>query len=219
MFKNHVGPFLDADGAGAAGPPPALATPAPEGTPAAEPATPVAGGTETPFNFPADAVDKKEAGEGKPNAEGGAVEVPETYKFTLPEGLVLKDELQQQFTKIAHEAKLTQAQADRLIEMHCQQMLAMQQQAEETKNTWVNECTKQGLTKPENLRNAKLAVDTFGGGECMQALVESGVAYNPAVQRFLQNIGSLLQEDTAPDGKSVGGKSNAEDLLFPNSKY
>ena len=131
----------------------------------------------------------------------------------------MKDELQQQFTKIAHEAKLTQAQADLLIEMHCQQMLAMQQQAEETKNTWVNECTKQGLTKPENLRNAKLAVDTFGGGECMQALVESGVAYNPAVQRFLQNIGSLLQEDTAPDGKSVGGKSNAEDLLFPNSKY
>ena len=53
----------------------------------------------------------------------------------------------------------------------------------------------------------------------MQALVESGVAYNPAVQRFLQNIGSLLQEDTVPDGKSVGGKSNAEDLLFPNSKY
>lgn len=219
MFKNHIGPFFEADGAGAAGPPPASATPAPESTPAAEPVTSAAGGTETPFNFPADAVDKKEAGEGEPNAEGGAVEVPETYKFTLPEGLVLKDELQQQFTKIAHEAKLTQAQADRLIEMHCQQMLAMQQQAEETKNTWVNECTKQGLTKPENLRNAKLAVDTFGGGECMQALVESGVAYNPAVQRFLQNIGSLLQEDTAPDGKSAGGKSNAEDLLFPNSKY
>lgn len=59
MFKNHVGPFLEADGAGAAGLPPASATPAPEGTPAAEPATPAAGGTENPFNFPADAVDKK----------------------------------------------------------------------------------------------------------------------------------------------------------------
>lgn len=217
MFRNYVGPFFEADGAGAAGPPPVSAAPTPEGVPAADP-NPAAEGADNPFKFPASAVEKGGA-KGTTATGEGEVNIPETYKFTLPEGLVMRDDLQQQFTTIAHEAKLTQAQADKLIEMHCQQMLTMQQQAEETKNAWANDCAKQGLTKPEGLRAAKLAVDTFGGGECMQALVESGVAYNPAVQRFLQNIGSLLQEDTAPDGKSTGGKSKAEDLLFPNSKY
>ncbi len=219
-MENNREPLYEVDaGAGASGPPPASAAPDPAGTPAAATPPAAGGADDNPFKFPQ--TDTPAAGTDapdKPQAEG-STDIPDTYSFNLPEGLVLNDELQKQFTEIAHEAKLTQPQADKLIEMHCRQMMAVQRQAEEMKNTWVNECAKQGLTKPEGLRAAKLAVDTFGGGECMQALVESGVAYNPAVQKFLQNIGSLLQEDNAPDGKSAGGKSNAEDLLFPNSKY
>ena len=55
--------------------------------------------------------------------------------------------------------------------------------------------------------------------ECMQALIESGAAYNPAVQKMLQNIGHLLSEDNAPDGAHAGKETSAADLLFANSNY
>lgn len=167
------------------------------------------GGNDNPFGFP----------EVAQQASATPPEVPQEYTFTLPEGLTITPELTKQFTEIAHEAKLTQAQADSLVKMHADLMMGFQRQAEAMKNQWAKECAEQGLSTPENMRAAKLAVDTFGGGKVMQALVESGVAFNPDVQRFLQNIGNLMMEDKAPDGKTVTPKESAADLLFSNSKY
>lgn len=187
----------------------AASTP-PEGAPPEAATTPEAqGGGDNPFGFP------KEAQQ----ASAVPPEVPKEYKFTLPEGLTITPELTKQFTEIAHEAKLTQAQADSLVKMHADLMMGFQREAEAMKNQWAKECAEQGLSTPENMRAAKLAVDTFGGGKVMQALVESGVAFNPDVQRFLQTIGKLMMEDTAPDGKPAATGKTAADLLFSNSKY
>ena len=196
------------DGAGAGTPPPADATPAPDtGADTPPPAD------NDPFGFPTPPQDNTAGGQDAPQGP------PEKYTFNLPEGLTMTDELEQQFTAIAKEAGITQAQADALVKMHSDIVMGIQQQAEQTKNQWAAECHEQGLSTPENLRAAKLAVDTFGDGEAMQALVESGVAFNPAVQRMLQGIGELLQEDNAPDGQAVGNDKSAADLLFSNSKY
>ena len=145
--------------------------------------------------------------------------VPDKYIFDLPEGIQLTDELEKQFTDIAKGAKLTQEQASSLIKLHSDILLDFQRQADKVRNEWADECKKQGLTSPENIRAAKIAIDTFGGGECMQALIESGAAYNPAVQKMLQNIGHLLSEDNAPDGAHAGKETSTADLLFANSKY
>lgn len=186
------------------------ATSTPPVTPPEAATTPEAqGGGDNPFGFP-----KVEQ-----QASAASPEVPEEYKFTLPEGLTITPELTKQFTEIAHEAKLTQAQADSLVKMHADLMMGFQRQAEEMKNQWAKECAEQGLSTPENMRAAKLAVDTFGGGKVMQALVDSGVAFNPDVQRFLQTIGKLMMEDNAPDGKPAATGKTAADLLFSNSKY
>ena len=175
-------------------------------------------GSQTPpeqqASNPFDLLNKQEPPQGE-LPEG----VPKEYQFNLPEGLTITPELTKEFTAIAHEAHLTQAQADSLVKMHADAMMGFQRQAEEMKNQWAKECEKQGLTTPENIRAAKLAVDTFGGGKVMQALIESGVAYNPDVQRFLQNIGHLMSEDTTPDGKPSAVGKSAADLLFSNSKY
>lgn len=166
---------------------------------------------EMPFGFP-------EAEKPAEPAEQNEA-APEKYTFTLPDGLKMSSEQEEQFTSIAKAAGLTQSQADSLIKMHADVVTGIQRQAEQVKNEWAAECQKQGLSTRENLRAAKLAVDTFGGGEAMQALVESGVAFNPAVQKMLQSIGHLLQEDNAPDGASTDKKLGAADLLFNNSKY
>lgn len=190
-------------------------TPAPgEGTPADGSNTPVAenggeGASNNPFKFP-DSDNDNQANEPV---------VPDKYIFDLPEGIQLTDELEKQFTDIAKGAKLTQEQASSLIKLHSDILLDFQRQADKVRNDWADECKKQGLTTPENIRAAKIAIDTFGGGECMQALIESGAAYNPAVQKMLQNIGHLLSEDNAPDGAHAGKETSTADLLFANSKY
>ena len=217
-ITNTPTPGASADGAGNPTPSGEVNNPTPvpgEGTPAEGSNTPVAGNggeganDNNPFKFP-DSDNDNQANEPV---------VPDKYIFDLPEGIQLTDELEKQFTDIAKGAKLTQEQASSLIKLHSDILLDFQRQADKVRNEWADECKKQGLTTPENIRAAKIAIDTFGGGECMQALIESGAAYNPAVQKMLQNIGHLLSEDNAPDGAHAGKETSTADLLFANSKY
>lgn len=217
-ITNTPTPGAPADGAGSPIPSGGVDNPTPapgEGTPADESNTPVAenggeGASNNPFKFPEGNLENNQTNEPV---------VPDKYIFDLPEGIQLTDELEKQFTDIAKGAKLTQEQASSLIKLHSDILLDFQRQADKVRNEWADECKKQGLTSPENIRAAKIAIDTFGGGECMQALIESGAAYNPAVQKMLQNIGHLLSEDNAPDGAHAGKETSTADLLFANSKY
>ena len=146
--------------------------------------------------------------------------VPEKYEFNLPEGLQLTPEIESQFTEIAKATGMTQEQANGLIKLHSDLMLDVMQQATKQKTAWENECKKAGLTSPEKLQLAKNIVNTFDNtGEVMRVLVESGAAYHPAVLGMLQEMGSLLQEDSAPDSKPAPQAKSAADLLFGNSKY
>ncbi len=190
------------NGGGAPAPEPTPApTPEPTPAPTPEPNPAPTGGTPAPEPTPA------------PTPE------PIEYTFNLPEGMTISDEQKASFSAIANEAHLTQAQADSLIKMHADIVMSQMREAEAVKAKWTEESTKQGLDSKENLAAAKLAVDTFGGGEAMQALVDSGAAYHPAVQKMLQKIGHILNEDNAPDGKAKTPTPAAADLLFTNSKY
>ena len=77
-----------------------------------------------------------------------------------------------------------------------------------------------GAASQENLGFARTAVDTFGGSEAMQVLIDTGAINHPAVCKLFVTIGQLISEDKPAD-THVGGKGNprAEDILFPNSKY
>lgn len=146
--------------------------------------------------------------------------IPEKYEFNLPEGLQLTPEIESQFTEIAKATGMTQEQANGLIKLHSDLMLDVMQQATKQKAAWESECKKAGLTSPEKLQLAKNIINTFDNtGEVMRVLVESGAAYHPAVLGMLQEMGSLLQEDSAPDSKPAPQAKSAADLLFGNSKY
>lgn len=197
----------------------AVAEPVAETPPAPETEKQTAEETR-PFDFPA-------APEGEPEPEATSEEkpqeeivVPDKYEFHLPEGLTMTPEIEAKFTEIAKGMKLTQEQADGLIGLHSEIMLNAMKQAEAQKDAWVNECHKAGLSSPEKLDMAVKAVKAFDEtGKVMQELIDSGLAYSPNVQRFLQLIGSYLAEDTAPDNKPAAQAKSAADLLFGNSKY
>lgn len=164
------------------------------------------------------------AGDGSGNpadAGGGAGEVPENYEFNLGEGLTITDEQKTAFTAIAKDAKLSQAQADSLLKMHSEIINGYLHAAEDAVEKNIAECQKLGLTSQENLSFARTAVNTFGGSEAMQVLIDTGAINHPAVCKLFVTIGQLISEDKPADTHVGGGKGTprAEDILFPNSKY
>lgn len=164
------------------------------------------------------------AGDGSGNpadAGGGAGEVPENYEFNLGEGLTITDEQKTAFTAIAKDAKLSQAQADSLLKMHSEIINGYMHAAEDAIEKNIAECQKLGLTSRENLGFARTAVNTFGGSEAMQVLIDTGAINHPAVCKLFVTIGQLISEDKPADTHVGGGKGTprAEDILFPNSKY
>lgn len=168
-----------------------------------------------PFNFP-----EGTQAEQTEQTKETAPTVPEKYEFKLPEGLQMTPEIEERFTTLAKQMNLTQEQANGLIDLHSEIMLDAMKQAEVQKNKWAEECQKAGLTTPEKMKAAKLAVDTFDrSGALMREMIESGIAYSPNMQAFLQYIGGILTEDTAHDSKPAAQSKSAADLLFSNSKY
>lgn len=181
-----------------------------------------AGGSKSIFDNPDGGSNPPGDGSGNPAGDGGgAGEVPENYEFNLGEGLTITDEQKTAFTAIAKDAKLSQAQADSLLKMHSEIINGYMHEAEEAIEKNIAECQKQGLITKENLGFAKAAVDTFGGSEAMQVLIDTGAINHPAVCKLFVTIGQLISEDKPADTHVGGGKGTprAEDILFPNSKY
>jgi len=163
-------------------------------------------------------LDNEPAADNQPKPEENVV--PEEYEFKLGEGMSISDELKARFTKIAKEAKLSQAQASALLDMHSETMLELIKAGENQASEWEAECGKQGLLDKEKLGYAVEALNVFGGDEAKQVLIETGAANHPAVMRMLQTIGELIHEDTNKEGET--NPINKEDLgaiLFSNSKY
>lgn len=183
-----------------------------------------AGGSKSIFDNTPGNGDGNAPGDGSGNPAGdggGAGEVPENYEFNLGEGLTITDDQKTAFTAIAKDAKLTQAQADSLLKMHSEIINGYMHAAEDANEKNVAECQKLGLTSQENLDFARTAVNTFGGSEAMQVLIDTGAINHPAVCKLFVTIGQLISEDKPADTHVGGGKGTprAEDILFPNSKY
>lgn len=178
-----------------------------------------AGGSKSVFDNPDGSGNPP--GDGNPADAGGAGEVPESYEFNLGEGLTITDEQKTAFTAIAKDAKLSQAQADSLLKMHSEIINGYMHAAEDAVEKNIAECQKLGLTSQENLGFARTAVNTFGGSEAMQVLIDTGAINHPAVCKLFVTIGQLISEDKPADTHVGGGKGTprAEDILFPNSKY
>lgn len=181
-----------------------------------------AGGSKSIFDNPDGDSNHPGDGSGNPAGDGGGTgEVPENYEFNLGEGLTITDEQKTAFTAIAKDAKLSQAQADSLLKMHSEIINGYMHAAEDAVEKNIAECEKLGLTSQENLGFARTAVNTFGGSEAMQVLIDTGAINHPAVCKLFVTIGQLISEDKPADTHVGGGKGTprAEDILFPNSKY
>lgn len=194
-----------------------------------------------PADKPADAApadtETPEAKAARETAEAKANEVPETYAdFTMPEGVEVDTAMLTEFSSVAKELGLTQAQAQKLVDLQAKSATGeaanrtaqLEQALAKQSETWVSELKNDpglgGAKYDQTISTAVKAVSTFFGDDFRQLLNESGLGNNPALVRGLYKIGMAISEDKmvipGSDSSITDDKSTAEvmfgDVNFKN---
>ena len=131
--------------------------------------------------------------------------------LAIPDGFRYDQERASEFAGIARELKLSQAQAQKLVDLHAKGVFGasdfeekVMAQREQWKNETMNHPEFGGARFTENLGHAKRFVEMFGGDELRQALDYSGVGNHPALFAAFAKAGRILAEDRLVSG-GVGG--------------
>jgi hypothetical protein len=200
---------------------------------------PAAGGTESnapagAANAPADTLLAKEgnaapAGEtGKQGteakgADGNTPVVPEAYEFKMPEGVELDGKAADEFSAIAKELKLSQADAQRIADVAAKMQQKQAESHVEMVKSWAESCKTDkefgGDNLPENLAVARKAIDAFGSPALKELLNSSGLGNHPEVVRFAFKAGKAISEDTFVQSGSrtpTPDSTSLEKRLYPN---
>lgn len=153
---------------------------------------------------------------------------PDVYDpFKLPEGMEVNPDLMKEATDIFKDLKLTQEQAQKLVEFDIKRT---QDSATKEGDAWT-ELTegwkKESNTDKEfggaeldaNLAIAKKGRDAFGNKEFTSMLEITGVGNHPEMIRFLFKLGKKLGDDKILQGSNVvGTEKDQAHKLFPDMK-
>lgn len=171
-------------------------------------------GGEAKKDDKSDGKDDKSDADGKDEDEkdDGADEVPEDgkYEFELPEGVELDDEKKEFWSGQFKEIGLTRSQAQKLIELQSEQVVAEQKAfaefLENQQKTHLEAAKKDkdigGDKWAESTRLANLGLKTFGGDAIKNLILTSGNGNNPEMIRELRRIGELVKNDKFEPGAS-----------------
>jgi hypothetical protein len=129
--------------------------------------------------------------------------VPEKYEFELPEGIVLNEELTNKATEVFKELKLSNEQAQKLVNIQSDTIMAMNKANQDffisTVNEWKNETKKQlGDKYDSEMAFAKKAFKEFGNEELSKMADEFGIGNHPAFINMLIGVGKKISEDKPP---------------------
>lgn len=181
---------------------PAPAAPTGDAAPSLLNQTPEATATETP----ATEEPKQEEDSREPTG------APEAYEdFTLPEGIEVDAARADEFKAVAKELNLTQAQAQKLVDIQAtREAQAAKAQAEawtQLRADWEGKVKADpeigGKALGENLAHAKKALDRFGTPALRDALEMMGWGSHPEMVRFVARVGRELGEGSMHGGGSA----------------
>ena len=163
-------------------------------------------------------------GDSEQTGEGSQTH-PEAYAdFAMPEGVELDSELLAEAAPIFKELKLSQEQAQKLVDFQAKQVQAGEANRVDAFNQLMNDWQTEskndkefgGDKFDENVKVAQSAINKFGTPGLKQLLEEHGVGNHPEVIRFMVKVGKLTSEDvpggtTTPNAKPQDRVS----LLYP----
>jgi len=170
--------------------------------------------------------DGTSAAEGS-TGDKGAEGAPESYEFSMPEGVQMPEEGVKAFSEFAKEQGLTQDAAQNLLSKLAPAMQARQaQQVEQIRTEWTASAKSDkefgGDKLNENLAVAKTALDKFGTPELRTLLNESGLGNHPEIIRAFYRAGKAVSEDgfVASGGAGKPAPKSFNDVaasLYPSS--
>jgi len=142
----------------------------------------------------------------------------------LPEGWQ-DNGLVKDFLPLAKEAKLTNEQAQKLVDLHINTVRKSQEQYREQMMKWAEEAkADKDLSGnfDQNIQVARRALDKFGNPGLRELLTSTGLGNHKDVIKFFASVGKLVSEDRLPGNGAAGGadEPSREDLLkqvYPNS--
>lgn len=147
-------------------------------------------------------------------------EVPESYSFTMPEGVELDKAAADEFSAVAKELKLDQATAQKVADVGARmaQRQVEQHVAKVTSWTEAVKVDKEigGDKLAENLVVARKAIERFGTPELRDVLEATGLGSHPEVVRAFFRAGLAIREDGFVSGAPAGGQVDPAKKLFPN---
>ena len=154
-------------------------------------------------------------------------EVTAYQDFNVPEGQALMPEVLEKFKAAALDAKLTQEQAQHLVDMGAEMSAQITQQAWDAHNARIAEWGEQakadkefgGDKLNENLALASKAMTAFATPELKQVLDQTGLGNHPELIRAFVRIGKQISEDRLVPGGSMptGDSRSIAERLYPNS--
>lgn len=189
--------------------------------PATDPTKNADGTDKTPEQIEADKKTAEDAEKEKAEKKDGEAEKPIEYEdFKLPEDAVIPETIKGKLTDFAKENKLSQEQAQAIVDLGVEQNQANLDFFVETKARWRGECEKDpiigGQKLAESVNNANDIVRRFGsdpalGGdkqlftELQDDLMMLGLGNKRSFVRFMNNIHKATAEDKVL-GQGGGGE-------------
>jgi len=191
--------------------------------------------TPPPESLSASGEGGSKEGEGNPTEEGekpteelsGDQEAPAEYSdFTMPEGLSMDEELLTAALPMFKDLKLTQEQAQGLVDLQTQSVQKFNQSQVDSFEQMVTDWKTQSQSDKEfggddyekNVATAQAAITAFGTPELKQFLDDTGSGSNPEFVRFAWKVGRHLVQDNPTDvGGAPQGDQDRVSLLYPNN--
>lgn len=152
--------------------------------------------------------------------------VPEKYELKLPENSLLSKEVINDISAYAKAEKLTNAQAQKLLERestavnnyHSKLREDMQSQTQNWFEDVKNDKELGGQNFNQTAELAKRVMDQFGDDQLKKELNETGLGNHPGLIRLLVKIGKNMSEDKFVAGQNhTGSAMSAAEVLYGKS--
>lgn len=154
-------------------------------------------------------------------------EAPEKYgDFKIPEGMELDTALLEKYDPAFKGLKLSQEEAQGLIDLYVEQKQAEVVQFNEMTEGWKQETIKElGADYQEKLAITAKVIDKFGGDrvdKVREILKDTGLGNHPEIVNLFINVGKAISDDNMAGGVNANTPTSEDviaEKLFPNTKH
>ena len=154
------------------------------------------------------------------------VVVPETYEFKVPDGMTLDQSLLDKFVPFAKDRKMSQEDAQALLDLHVEQrqadakahLDAWAKQQQDWAVEFKNDKEFGGPHFDASSRSMNAALSKFATPEEIKAITDIGLGNFTPWAKIMTRVGKLMGEDKFVQGGAANDNPGLAKTMFPDMK-